>query len=47
VAEKPAAVVCDVAMPDMDGYRPARQMKPTAATATVPRARIGIEIQSA
>lgn len=35
-AEKPAVVVCDVMMPDMDGYQLARQMKTTPDMAGVP-----------
>ena len=35
-AVKPAVVVCDVVMPDMDGYQLARQMKATEAMAAVP-----------
>ena len=33
---QPAVMVCDVVMPDMDGYQLARQMKTDEATAAVP-----------
>ena len=33
---QPAVMVCDVVMPDMDGYQLARQMKADEATAAVP-----------